>query len=68
MEKILKDYTVLIQTSDTTFDIKTYTATSKFRTYAKYRQYGMAISILPQNEENVDYQYKLKFQLENNLL
>jgi len=67
MENLIKKYTVLLQTGAITFDIKTYESTSKFRTLAKYRKDGIAVSILPENDENYHYQYGLKLQMENEL-
>lgn len=67
MTNLLKKYTVLLQTGATTFDIRTYEATSKFRTLAKYRKDGIAVSILPKNDDNYAYQYGLKLGMENEL-
>jgi hypothetical protein len=63
----MNEYTILLQTGAKTFTIKTYTATSKFRTYAKYRKDGIAVSILPNNDENYAYQYGLKLQMDNEI-
>ena len=63
----MNEYIVLLQTGHNAFDIRIYTATSKFRTYGKYRNDGIAISILPNNDENYAYQYGLKLEMENKL-